>query len=141
VKFNTTRALRRSRGELRDADLGHGSNGWDDGQDLRHDTQRDANKRDHFKVSKVRSRSVTLTLKKNLVANGVVSVGDTFTAREARVPVKIQRRVAGSWKNGVVRETHCEQVLLGAPRSVVTPAAAPGEGGRFAQIGRGRLWF
>jgi hypothetical protein len=52
-----------------------------------------------FVVSIVHSRSVTLTLKKHVVAKGVVNVGDTFTACEASVPVKIQRRVNGSWKN------------------------------------------
>ena len=52
-----------------------------------------------FVVSTVHSRSVTLTLKKHVVAKGVVNVGDTFTACEASVPVKIQRRVNGSWKN------------------------------------------
>jgi hypothetical protein len=41
---------------------------------------------------------VTLSLKKHLVAKGVVSVGDGFTACVASVPVKIQRRVSGSWK-------------------------------------------
>jgi hypothetical protein len=52
-----------------------------------------------FTVSKVHSRSVTLSLKKHLVAKGMVSVGDGFTACAASVPVKIQRRVSGSWKN------------------------------------------
>jgi hypothetical protein len=52
-----------------------------------------------FTVSKVHSRSVTLSLKKHLVAKGMVSVGDGFTACVASVPVKIQRRVSGSWKN------------------------------------------
>ena len=51
-----------------------------------------------FTVSKVHSRSVTLNLKKHLVAKGVVSVGDGFTACAASVPVKIQRRVSGHWK-------------------------------------------
>jgi len=31
-------------------------------------------------------------------AAGVVSVGDAFTSCVASVPVKIQRRVSGSWK-------------------------------------------
>jgi IPT/TIG domain len=53
----------------------------------------------NFTVSTVHSRSVTLTLKRHLVAKGVVSVGDAFTACAASVPVKIQRRVSGSWKN------------------------------------------
>jgi IPT/TIG domain len=52
-----------------------------------------------FTVSKTHSRSVTLKLKKHLVAKGVVSVGDGFTACVASVPVKIQRRVSGNWKN------------------------------------------
>jgi IPT/TIG domain len=52
-----------------------------------------------FTVSTVHSRSVTLTLKKHLVAKGKVSVGDGFTACAASVPVKIQRRVSGNWKN------------------------------------------
>jgi hypothetical protein len=50
-------------------------------------------------VSTVHSRSVTLKLAKHLVAKGVVSVGDGFTACAASVPVKIQRRVSGAWKN------------------------------------------
>jgi hypothetical protein len=53
----------------------------------------------NFTVSKTHSRSVTLKLKKHLVAKGVVSVGDGFTACTASVPVKIQRRVSGNWKN------------------------------------------
>jgi IPT/TIG domain len=52
----------------------------------------------NFTVSTVHSRSVTLTLKKHVVAKGVVSVGDGFTACVASVPVKIQRRVSGNWK-------------------------------------------
>jgi IPT/TIG domain len=52
----------------------------------------------NFTVSTVHSRSVTLSLKRHLVAKGVVSVGDGFTACVASVPVKIQRRVSGSWK-------------------------------------------
>jgi IPT/TIG domain len=43
------------------------------------------------------SRSATLTLKKHLVARGTISAG-AFTACAASVPVKIQRRVSGSWK-------------------------------------------
>jgi hypothetical protein len=42
---------------------------------------------------------VTLTLKKHIVAKGAVNVGDTFTACEAGVPVKIQRKTSGGWKN------------------------------------------
>jgi hypothetical protein len=52
-----------------------------------------------FTVSKVHSRSVTLSLKRHLRAKGVVSVGDGFTACAASVPVKIQRRVSGNWKS------------------------------------------
>jgi IPT/TIG domain len=53
----------------------------------------------NFTVSTVHSRSVTLKLVKHLVAKGHVSVGDGFTACAASVPVKIQRKVSGSWKN------------------------------------------
>jgi hypothetical protein len=42
---------------------------------------------------------VTLTLKKHVVAKGVVNVSDTFTACEASVPVKIQRKTSSGWKN------------------------------------------
>jgi IPT/TIG domain len=52
-----------------------------------------------FTVTKVHSRSVTLSLKKHIVAKGAVSVSDAFTACAASVPVKIQRRVNGNWKN------------------------------------------
>jgi IPT/TIG domain len=51
-----------------------------------------------FVVSTVHSRSITLSLRKHLVARGMVSVGDAFTACAASVPVKIQRRVSGHWK-------------------------------------------
>jgi IPT/TIG domain len=44
------------------------------------------------------SRSVSLRLVRHLVARGVVSVGDGFTACFANVPVKIQRKVSGVWK-------------------------------------------
>ncbi len=44
------------------------------------------------------ARSVTLSLKKHLVARGAVSVSDGFTACAASVPVKIQRRVSGTWR-------------------------------------------
>jgi IPT/TIG domain len=53
----------------------------------------------NFTVSIVHSRSVTLKLAKHLVAKGKVGVGDGFTACAASVPVKIQRRVSGAWKN------------------------------------------
>jgi len=43
------------------------------------------------------ARSVTLSLRKHLVARGVVSVGDGFTDCAASVPVKVQRRVSGRW--------------------------------------------
>jgi hypothetical protein len=49
------------------------------------------------------ARSVTLRLRRHLVARGTVSVDDAFTACAASVPVKIQRRVAGGWK--IVRTT------------------------------------
>jgi len=52
-----------------------------------------------FTVSTIHSRSITLSLRKHLVARGMVSVGDGFTACAASVPVKIQRRVSGAWKN------------------------------------------
>jgi hypothetical protein len=52
----------------------------------------------NFTVSTVHSRSVTLTLKRHLVAKGIVSVGDGFTACVASVPVKIQRKTSGGWK-------------------------------------------
>jgi hypothetical protein len=52
-----------------------------------------------FVVSTVHSRSVTLKLSKHVVAKGVVNVGDTFTACEASVPVKIQRKTSSGWKN------------------------------------------
>ncbi len=44
------------------------------------------------------SRSVTLRLARSLVARGVVSADDGFTACAADVRVAIQRRVAGVWK-------------------------------------------
>jgi large repetitive protein len=53
----------------------------------------------NFTVSIPHSRSVTLSLKKHLVAKGVVNVGDGFTACEASVPVKIQRKTSGGWNN------------------------------------------
>lgn len=53
-----------------------------------------------FIVSKTHSRSVTLKLKKHVVASGSVSVSDGFTACVASVPVKIQRKGGGGgWKN------------------------------------------
>ena len=44
------------------------------------------------------ARSVTLSLRRHLVARGAVSVGDGFTDCAASVPVKIQRRVSGAWR-------------------------------------------
>jgi hypothetical protein len=44
------------------------------------------------------TRSITLSLRRHLVARGKVSVGDGFTDCVASVPVKIQRRVSGRWK-------------------------------------------
>jgi IPT/TIG domain len=52
-----------------------------------------------FTVSKTHPRSVTLGLKKHLVAGGAVSVGDGFTACVANVPVKIQRKTSSGWKS------------------------------------------
>jgi IPT/TIG domain-containing protein len=52
-----------------------------------------------FTVSIAHSRSVTLRLSKHVVAKGAVNVGDTFTACEASVPVKIQRKTKSGWKN------------------------------------------
>jgi hypothetical protein len=52
-----------------------------------------------FVVSTVHSRSVTLKLSKHVVAKGVVSVGDGFTACATGVPVKIQRKTNSGWKN------------------------------------------
>jgi hypothetical protein len=42
---------------------------------------------------------VTLKLSKHLVASGDVNAPDAFAACEANVPVKIQRRSGGNWKN------------------------------------------
>jgi uncharacterized repeat protein (TIGR01451 family) len=44
-------------------------------------------------------RSISLKLGDGLRARGKVTVGDGFTACAASVPVKIQRRVSGAWKN------------------------------------------
>jgi hypothetical protein len=44
------------------------------------------------------ARSISLSLRKHLVARGKVSVGDAFTDCAASVPVKIQRRRAGGWR-------------------------------------------
>ena len=53
----------------------------------------------NFTVSKTHSRSITFKLKKSGKASGAVSVGDGFTACTASVPVKIQRKSNGNWKN------------------------------------------
>jgi hypothetical protein len=47
------------------------------------------------------ARSITLSLRKHVVAPGVVRVGDGFTECAASVPVKVQRRVSGQdgWKH------------------------------------------
>jgi len=42
---------------------------------------------------------VTLKLTKHVVAKGTVNVGDAFTACEAGVPVKIQRKTSSGWKS------------------------------------------
>src|SRR5262245_5571504 len=52
-----------------------------------------------FTVSKTHSRSVTLKLKQHLVAKGVVSASDGFSACTASVPVKVQRKTSSGWKN------------------------------------------
>jgi IPT/TIG domain len=44
------------------------------------------------------TRSITLRLRRHLVARGRVSVGDGFTECAASVPVKVQRRVSGQWR-------------------------------------------
>jgi hypothetical protein len=58
---------------------------------------------DHCGLPSEHPRSVTLRLRRHLVARGKVSVGDGFTDCAASVPVKIQRRVSGQWKT--VRKT------------------------------------
>jgi IPT/TIG domain len=44
------------------------------------------------------ARSITLRLRKHIVARGKVSVGDGFTDCAARLPVRVQRRVSGRWR-------------------------------------------
>lgn len=44
------------------------------------------------------ARSISLSLRKHLVARGKVSVGDGFTDCTASVRVKVQRRVSGRWR-------------------------------------------
>jgi hypothetical protein len=46
----------------------------------------------------VHARSITLRLRKHLVARGKVSVGDGFTDCAASVTVRVQRRVSGRWR-------------------------------------------
>jgi IPT/TIG domain len=53
---------------------------------------------DDFVVSTTHARTITLALKKHLVAKGKVSVADTTTACVSSVPVKIQRHKSGHWK-------------------------------------------
>jgi hypothetical protein len=43
-------------------------------------------------------RSITLRLRRHLVARGKVRVSDGFTDCAASVPVKVQRRVSGQWR-------------------------------------------
>jgi hypothetical protein len=44
------------------------------------------------------ARSITLRLRRHLVARGKVSVADGFSDCAASVPVKVQRRVSGRWR-------------------------------------------
>jgi IPT/TIG domain-containing protein len=53
----------------------------------------------NFTVSIAHSRSVTMRLSKHVVAKGAVNVGDSFTACESGVPVKIQRKTNSGWKS------------------------------------------
>jgi hypothetical protein len=53
----------------------------------------------NFTVSALHARSVTLSLKKHLVAKGTVGVADTMSSCVSSVPVKIQRKSGGDWKN------------------------------------------
>jgi IPT/TIG domain len=68
------------------------------------------------------SRSTTLRLTRSLVARGMVSADDGFTACAAGVPVKIQRRVEGEWKT--VRTTSTDST--GSYRKRI-----PDESGRY----------
>jgi hypothetical protein len=43
-------------------------------------------------------RSLSLMLRKHLIARGTVTVGDGIAACYQRVPVKIQRKLAGDWR-------------------------------------------
>jgi hypothetical protein len=52
-----------------------------------------------FVISTTHARTVTLSLRKHLVARGKVGVADTMTACVSSVPVKIQRKKkGGGWK-------------------------------------------
>jgi len=53
---------------------------------------------DHCGLPLEHPRTVTLSLRRHLVARGKVSLGDGFTDCAASVPVKIQRRVSGRWR-------------------------------------------
>jgi hypothetical protein len=52
----------------------------------------------NFTVGTMHARSVTLKLRKHLVAQGGVRASDGFMACVMNVPIKIQRRVSGNWK-------------------------------------------
>jgi len=52
-----------------------------------------------FTVIVTHARSVTLRLRRHVVARGVVSPSDASTACVMNVPVEIQRRVHGHWKS------------------------------------------
>jgi len=51
-----------------------------------------------FTLTTHHARSVSLALKKHLVASGTVSVSDGFNACRSNVTVKIQRLIDGQWK-------------------------------------------
>ena len=51
-----------------------------------------------FTLKTHHARSVSLELKKHLVASGTVSVSDGFNACRSNVTVKIQRLIDGTWK-------------------------------------------
>jgi hypothetical protein len=58
-----------------------------------------------FTVVVKHARSVSLELRKHLIARGVVSVADGFTACRSDVTVKIQRLKNGVWKTIGTDET------------------------------------
>jgi hypothetical protein len=78
-------------------------------------------------------RSVTLHLRRHLVARGELSVGDGFTDCAKRVRVKIQRRVSGDWRtvgNATTTDTGAYKKQIGdrpgkyrakAPKATVWP--------------------